>query len=140
MKTKRLKFLPLKLENKENYLEVNINNKLSLVEQIRSYLDDLKAQNISTINLKNKSSIADYFVIATCRSSRHANATADEIIKKLKKIGVKCPIPSGKPKCDWVIVDTGSILIHLFRSEIREIYNLEKLWEINFDKEENINA
>ena len=48
-------------------------------------------------------------------------------------MGINCPTPEGKPKCDWVIVDVGSIIIHLFRKEIREIYNLEKLWDISFD-------
>ena len=86
--------------------------------------------------MSNKSSIADNFIIATCRSTKHADATADELIKKLKKIGIKCPNPEGRPKCDWVIVDTGSTIVHLFRQEIREIYNLEKLWEINFDSSE----
>ena len=100
-------------------------------------MDDSKAQNIDIINLKNKTSIADYFVIATCRSSRHANAVADEITKKLKKIGIKCPSPEGRPKCDWVIVDAGSVIIHLFRSEIREIYKLEKLWDMSFETIEN---
>ena len=89
------------------------------------------------MDIKNKTSIAEYFVIATCRSTRHANATADEITRKLKKIGISCPTPEGRPKCDWVIVDVGSIIIHLFRKEIREIYNLEKLWDISFDTIEN---
>ena len=73
------------------------------------------------------------FIIATCRSTRHANATADELIKKLKKIGILCPNPEGIPKCDWIIVDAGSIIVHLFRQEIRDLYSLEKLWDINFD-------
>ena len=54
-------------------------------------------------------------------------------IKKLKKIGILCPAPEGRPKCDWVIVDAGSIIVHLFRQEIRDLYSLEKLWNINFD-------
>ena len=72
-------------------------------------------------------------MIATCRSSRHANATADDLREKLKKIGVFCPSPEGRPQCDWVIVDAGSVIIHLFRKEIRDLYNLEKLWDINFE-------
>ena len=103
-------------------------------------MDNAKTENISIINLKNKTSIADFFIIATCRSSRHADATADEVIRKLKKLGIKCPLPSGKPKCDWVIVDVGSVIIHLFLSEIRELYNLEKLWGMSFDKIENKTA
>ena len=92
------------------------------------------------IDIKNKTSIADYFIIATCRSSRHSNSIADELTEKLKTIGVKCPNPEGRPKCDWVIVDAGPVIIHLFRSEIRALYNLEKLWDISFDSVENILA
>ena len=96
-------------------------------------MDNAKTENIKIVDLKNKSSIADAFIIATCRSTRHANATADELIKKLKKIGILCPNPEGIPKCDWIIVDAGSIIVHLFRQEIRDLYSLEKLWDISFD-------
>ena len=77
-------------------------------------MDNAKTEDIKIVDLKNKSSIADAFIIATCRSTRHANATADELIKKLKKIGILCPNPEGIPKCDWIIVDAGSIIVHLF--------------------------
>tara|TARA_B100000029_G_scaffold433323_1_gene446096 strand:+ start:198 stop:533 length:336 start_codon:yes stop_codon:yes gene_type:complete len=107
-----------------------------LSDQIFKILDDAKTENIKIVDLKNKSSIADSFVIATCRSTRHANATADELTRKLKKIGIKCPSPEGRPKCDWVIVDAGSIIVHLFRQEIRDLYSLEKLWDISFDSNE----
>ena len=100
-------------------------------------LDDLKAEKINIVDIHNKTSIADYFIIATCRSTRHTNATAEELIKKLKQIGIACSNPEGRPKCDWVIVDAGSVVIHLFRSEIRELYNLEKLWNMSFDVVEN---
>ena len=85
------------------------------------------------IDLSNKSSVADAFVIATCRSTRHSDATADEMVKKLKKAGINCPNPEGRPQCDWIIVDAGEIIVHLFRQEIRELYALEKLWEVSFD-------
>ena len=79
-------------------------------------------------------SVADAFVIATCRSTRHSDATADEIGKKIKKSReIKCPNPEGRPQCDWIIVDAGEIIVHLFRQEIRELYALEKLWEVSFD-------
>ena len=104
------------------------------------FLDDAKTESISVIDLKNKTSIADFFVIATCRSSRHADATADEITNKLKKIGIKCPSPAGRPQCDWVIVDAGEVIVHLFKPEIREIYSLEKLWGMSFDSVENKTA
>ena len=101
-----------------------------------SILDDAKAENLRTVDLSNKSSVADSFIIATCRSTRHADATADDLTKKLKTLGVKCPNPEGRPKCDWIIVDAGSIIVHLFREETRELYNLEKLWEVSFDSSE----
>lgn len=103
-------------------------------------MDNAKTEDIAVIDLENKSSIADYFVIATCRSSRHADATADEVSRQLKKIGLKCPNPAGRPQCDWVIVDAGSIIVHLFRKESRELYNLEKLWGITFESLENNTA
>ncbi|MDA9632956.1 ribosome silencing factor [Alphaproteobacteria bacterium] len=102
-----------------------------------SILDDAKAEDIKIIDLRNKSSVADYFVISTCRSSRHADATADDLARKLKKLGFKNPSPEGRPKCDWVIVDAGSVIVHLFKKEIRELYNLEQLWEVNFESEKS---
>jgi len=125
----------VKLEIKEKNLEVKI-NKIDISNQIISILDDAKAENLKIIDLTNKSSIADSFIIATCRSTRHADSTADELIRRLKKVGIKCPNPEGRPKCDWIIVDAGTVLVHLFRQEIRDLYNLEKLWEINFDSSE----
>jgi len=107
-----------------------------LVDVVSNILDDSKAEKISIIDIHHKTSVADYFVIATCRSTRHASATADELIKKLKQIGIICSKPEGQPKCDWVIVDAASVVIHLFRSEIRELYKLEKLWNMNIDQVE----
>ena len=122
----------MKLEIKEKNLEVKI-NKIDISNKIISILDSAKAENLKIIDLTNKSSIADSFIIATCRSTRHVDSTADELIRRLKKVGIKCPNPEGRPKCDWIIVDAGSVLVHLFRQEIRDLYNLEKLWEFNFD-------
>ena len=104
-----------------------------MVDVANNILDASKAEKIKIIDIHHKTSIADYFIIATCRSTRHTNATAEELIKKLKKNGIICPNPEGRPKCDWVIVDAGSVIIHLFRSEIRELYNLEKLWNMSID-------
>ena len=116
-----------------NYCEERINTSTSLTDIIFDILDDAKTEDIKIVDLKNKSSIADAFMIATCRSTRHANATSDVLTKKLKKIGILCPAPEGLSKCDWVIVDAGSIIVHLFRQEIRDLYSLEKLWNINFN-------
>jgi len=108
-----------------------------LTDKIFSILDDAKAEDIKIIDLRNKSSVADYFIISTCRSTRHADATADELAKQLKKMGLKSTAPEGKPKCDWVIVDADSVIVHLFRKETRQLYNLEQLWEFNFESEKN---
>ena len=104
-----------------------------MVDVVNNILDASKVEKIKIIDIHHKTSVADYFVIATCRSTRHASATADELIKKLKQIGITCSKPEGRPKCDWVIVDAASVVIHLFRSEIRELYNLEKLWNMSID-------
>ena len=136
-KIKKLKYLLLKLENNENNWGPEISSSSSLTDKIFSILDDAKAEDIKIIDLRNKSSVADYFVISTCRSSRHADATADDLARKLKKLGFKNPSPEGRPKCDWVIVDAGSVIVHLFKKEIRELYNLEQLWEVNFESEKS---
>ncbi len=136
-KIKKSKYLLLKLENNESNWGIKINSSSSLTNKIFSILDDAKAEDIKIIDLRNKSSVADYFVISTCRSSRHADATADDLARKLKKLGYKNPTPEGRPKCDWVIVDAGAVIVHLFKKEIRELYNLEQLWEVNFESEKN---
>ena len=100
-------------------------------------MENAKTEQIATIDISEKSSFANTFVIATCRSSRHADAAADELVQKLKKKGVICPQPEGRPKCDWVLVDAGTVIVHLFRPEIRAYYNLEKLWDRSFDLIEN---
>ena len=136
-KIKKLKFPQLKLEIKENNWGKKISSSFSLTDKIYSILDDAKAEDIKVIDSRKKSSVADFFVISTCRSTRHADATADEVSKQLKKLGYKNPSPEGRPKCDWVIVDAGSVIVHLFRKETREIYNLEQLWETNFESEKS---
>ena len=136
-KIKKLKYLQQKLEIKEKYWGIKINTSSSLTDKIYVILDDAKTENIKIIDLKKKSSVADYFIISTCRSTRHAEATADEVARQLKKLGFKNPSSEGRSKCDWVIVDAGSVIVHLFRKEIRELYNLEELWEINFESEKN---
>ena len=136
-KITKLKYLLLKLENKENNWGIKISSSSLLTDKIVNILDDAKAEDIKIIDLRNKSSVADYFVISTCRSTRHADATADDLARKLKKLGFKNPSPEGRPRCDWVIVDAGSVIVHLFRREIRELYNLEQLWEVNFESEKS---
>ncbi len=90
-------------------------------------LDDDKAEDIAVIDLAGKTSIADTMVIATGRSSRQVGALADHLIRALKEAGIR-PTIEGKVNSDWVIVDAGSVVVHIFRPEVRAFYNLEKMW------------
>ena len=98
-------------------------------------LDDDLAQEIVTIPLAGKSAIADHMVIATGRSKRHVGALADHLQRKLKEFGVKGVRAEGQTSCDWVLVDAGDIVVHLFRDEVRSFYDLEKMWAEEIPKE-----
>lgn len=98
-----------------------------LYNEIIKLLDDKKAENVVTIDLTNKSYIADKLVIVTGSSTRQVGAIAEGIYRELKKVGIKSAI-EGIPQCDWVIVDIGDIIVHVFRAEVRAFYNLEKMW------------
>lgn len=100
----------------------------ALKEFIEHFLEDKKAQDIVAIDLQNKSSIANYFVIATGTSQRHVGSMAELLREELKKKGLKNIRIEGLPQCDWVLVDAGDVIVHLFRPEIRTFYNLEKMW------------
>ncbi len=99
-----------------------------LLVKIQSTLDDYKAENIVTVGLKGKSDIADYMVIASGRSSRQISSIAEALTQTAKKNGVRGCIPEGQKQGDWVLLDAGDIIVHLFRPEVREFYNLEKMW------------
>ena len=99
-----------------------------LLSSITTWLDDAKAENVVTIDLKGKSSIGDHMVIASGRSDRHVGAIADQIQRKLKDGGQRRVRVEGQPQCDWVLIDTGDVIVHVFRPEVREFYNLEKMW------------
>ena len=100
-----------------------------LVDIVRRTLDDDKAEEILTIDLSGKTSIADYMVIASGQSSRQVGALADRLIRHLKEMGIR-PATEGKTSSDWVIVDAGSVIVHIFRPEVRAFYNLEKMWGV----------
>lgn len=98
---------------------------LSLVLQS---LDDDQAQEIVTIALEGKSSIADFMVIASGRSTRQVAAMAQKLGERLKQGGFGNPRIEGLPAADWVLVDAGGVVVHLFRPEVRSFYNLERMW------------
>jgi ribosome-associated protein len=99
-----------------------------LLNEVVHWLDEAKAEKIVTIDLAGKSSLGDYMVIATGRSDRHVGAIAEQLRKHLKDRGVNSVRVEGLETCDWVLIDAGDILVHVFRAEVRDFYNLEKMW------------
>ncbi|HEY0220081.1 MAG TPA: ribosome silencing factor [Afipia sp.] len=95
---------------------------------ILSRLDDMKAEETVTIDLRGKSSITDYMIVTTGRVNRHVGAIAENVAKGLKESGIQAPHVEGFPNCDWVLIDSGDVIVHVFRPEVREFYNLEKMW------------
>jgi ribosome-associated protein len=91
-------------------------------------LDDMKAEDIVTIDLTGKTAIADSMVVASGRSNRHVGSIADNVAEALHKAGLKDLRTEGQPHCDWVLIDAGDVIVHVFRPEVREFYNLEKMW------------
>ena len=100
----------------------------SLAKKIAHWLDEAKAEAIVTIDLAGKTSIGDYMIVASGRSDRHVGAVADKVQEKLKEAGHGRARVEGVETCDWVLIDTGDVIVHLFRPEVREFYNLEKMW------------
>jgi ribosome-associated protein len=100
----------------------------ALLGHVTAWLDDAKAENVVVIDIRGKSSIGDYMVVASGRSDRHVGAIADQIHHKLKDAGFGRTRVEGQPQCDWVLIDIGDIVVHVFRPEVREFYNLEKMW------------
>ena len=100
----------------------------SLLADILHWLDEAKAEEVVSIDLKGKSSIGDYMVIASGRSDRHVGAVGEQIQRKLKERGHGRVRIEGLEACDWVLIDTGDIIVHVFRPEVREFYNLERMW------------
>ena len=102
--------------------------KLKLNDSAEKILNDGKAENIVSISLKGKSSIADYMIIATGTSNRHVIALSNQVNIKLKNLGFQIYSIEGQRDGNWVLVDAGDIIIHLFKSEVRDYYNLDKMW------------
>ncbi len=99
-----------------------------LLDAILNSLDDDKAEEVVKINLRGKSEMGDWMVIGSGRSTRQVSAMAEKLTEKLKnEYGIISKI-EGKDIGDWVLIDTGDVIVHLFRPEVREFYQLEKMW------------
>lgn len=98
-----------------------------LIRVILESLDDAKAEDVVEIDLNGKTSLADYMVIASGRSNTHVGSIADRLLRDCKSLGVSAKV-EGLGNCDWVLVDAGDAIVHVFRPEVRQFYNLEKMW------------
>lgn len=100
---------------------------------VLAQLDEMKAEDIVTIDLHGKSSIGDYMVVSSGRSNRHVGSIADHVIADLGRAGIKTRV-EGMQNADWVLIDAGDVVIHVFRPEIRTFYGLEKMWVSRYER------
>ena len=108
---------------------------IDIKKNIERILDDNKAKDIKSINLKNKSYIADYMIIASGTSSRHLQALSEILVSEMKKIGLGEFRIEGRESSDWTLVDANDIIVHIFNPEKRQFYDLEKMWSEEIPKE-----
>ncbi len=106
-----------------------------LLSLITSSLENSKAEDISVIELDPGAALADAMVVASGRSTRHVSAVAERLMDDLRKQGIRGYSVEGLETADWVLVDLGDVIVHIFRPEIRELYNLEKLWSPHAPKQ-----
>lgn len=102
----------------------------SVLKAVLASLEDSKAENIVSIDIQGKSSLADHMVIASGRSHRHVAAVAEHLLSALKDAGQGNARVEGLSSADWVLIDAGDVIVHIFRPEVREFYNLEKMWMV----------
>lgn len=100
----------------------------TLLGTILSSLDNAKAEEIVPIDIAGKTPIADHMVVASGRSHRHVGAIADHLLKDIKNAGFGTAVVEGQTTCDWVLIDAGDVIVHVFRPEVRQFYNIEKMW------------
>lgn len=103
-----------------------------ILECILTALDDAKAENTVHVDITGKSSLADHMIVTSGRSHRHVGAVADQLSRALKDSGFDKPRVEGLPHCDWVLLDAGDVIVHVFRPEVRDFYNIEKMWAAEF--------
>ncbi len=103
----------------------------AIEQAVLAKLDEDKAQDIVLIDLKGKSPMADSMIVASGRSHRHVGALADHLLRTLKDHGMGRAKVEGLPHCDWVLIDAGDVIVHLFRPEVRLFYNIEKIWAVD---------
>lgn len=103
-----------------------------MIDVVLQSLEDAKAEQTVAIDITGKSTLSDHMVVTSGRSHRHVGAVADQVAKALREHGFGKPRIEGLPHCDWVLVDGGDVIVHIFRPEVREFYNIEKMWAVDF--------
>ena len=98
------------------------------LKTVLASLENSKAENIVSIDIQGKSSLGDYLVVASGRSHRHVAAVADHLLKALRDAGMR-PRVEGLGSADWVLIDAGDVIVHVFRPEVREFYSIEEMWQ-----------
>ena len=106
-----------------------------VVELVKEILENHKFEKIVVIDLQGKATIGDYMIVASGNSTRQIVSLAEILLQRLKQIQLPVMKPEGLPQGDWVLIDTGNVIVHLFRPEVREFYNLEKMWEADLDED-----
>jgi len=107
-----------------------------LLKLVETELDERKALHIKVLDVRRKSSITDYMVVATATSSRHAQSLCEHIVEKVKQNGMQPLGVEGQPGSDWVLLDLGDVVVHVMTGHAREFYQLEKLWSVGGEKTE----
>jgi ribosome-associated protein len=98
------------------------------LQTVLTSLENAKAEDTVTIDIHSKSSLGDYMIVTSGRSNRHVGAIADRLLGDIKAAGLGPVKVEGLPHCDWVLIDAGDLIVHVFRPEVREFYNIEKMW------------
>ena len=107
----------------------------AMLATVLASLDDDKAEDIVSIDLQGKTPMADHLVVASGRSQRHVSAVADHLVRRLKEAGFGRADVEGLNQADWVLIDAGDVIVHIFRPEVREFYKLEKMWAADIPPE-----
>lgn len=109
-----------------------------LLPIILTSLDDDQAQDVIEIDLRGKTAMADDMIICSGRSQRHVGALADHVLRKIKEAGFGRAQVEGLPHCDWVLIDAGDVMVHIFRPEVRDFYKLERMWSVELPSEQTV--
>ena len=124
--------MPTPIQNTERAPDAAAVAAPTMIDLVLATLDDAKAEQTVAIDITGKSSLTDHMVVTSGRSNRHVGAIADQLVKTLREHGFGKPRIEGLPHADWVLVDADDVIIHIFRPEVREFYNLEKMWAVDF--------